>query len=203
MNENIIKFYLTASELKNSLRTGWAEVGIPSEKIESVAEHICGSMLLTIGIMSEKDYSNLDLVKVFKMLLVRELPKAVTEEQSVLSSEENKNTNRDNLERIVNDLKIKDELLALYDEAASLESNEAKFAMYVSKLESDLQAKKYELVGDFTLEKALEDVKNFKEDVKNEILPQVKKASDGWLLFDRRYYNDETFISLSENIQNL
>ena len=33
--------------------------------------------------------------------------------------------------------------------------------------------------------------------------PQMQNASDGWILYDRKYYTDEPFKSLSEEIQNL
>jgi len=117
------------------------------------------------------------------MLLVRELPKTLTSEQSITSSEDKK---------------------AASKEAIAKETEEAKFVDKVTKLESDLQAKIYEMEGSFTLDRALEDVANYPQDLKDEILPQVKKASDGWLLFDRKYYEgDETFVGLSKDIQEL
>jgi 5'-deoxynucleotidase YfbR-like HD superfamily hydrolase len=204
MNKNIIRFYLEANKLKSVIRTGWKEVGISSDKIESVADHVYGCMALIIGLISEKDYSNLNLIKVFKMLVIKELTKANSNEQSVLSKEERKEANRNVIINMTNGLNIQSELVELYDESVALETNESKFVLFVSKLESDIQAKKYELDGEFTLDNALNDVNNYPEDIKNEVLPQVKNASDGWILFDRRYYNgDEIFESLSQDIQKL
>ena len=40
--DNIIKFYYLAMELKDKIRTGWVQIGIEKERLESVAEHICG-----------------------------------------------------------------------------------------------------------------------------------------------------------------
>ena len=71
----------------------------------------------------------------------------------------------------------------------------------VSKLESDFQAKKYELDGEFTLENAKEDIKNYPEELKAK-LGDITKASEGWLNYDRQYY-DELFTSLSEDIEEL
>ncbi len=204
MNKNIIDFYLAASNLKSTVRTGWQEVGIPSDKVESVADHICGCLILTVGLLSEKEYSNLDLNKIMEMLLVKELCKSVTNEQSITSKEDKKAANEAAVKSILAPLKRKDELFALYEEANANETHEAQFVQKVAKLESDLQAKKYELQGDFKLEAAKADVANYPSDLANEILPQVKKASDGWLLFDRRYYgDDEVFVSLSKDIQDL
>ena len=43
MNENIIKTYFEVIKLKNAIRTGWLEVGISADRIESVAEHVFGT----------------------------------------------------------------------------------------------------------------------------------------------------------------
>lgn len=204
MNENILKFYLEAIKLKDVIRTGWKEVGVSAEKIETVAEHVFGCMALTFSITSEKSVTDLDLIKVFKMIFAKEIIKSVNMEQSVLSKDDKRAANRNVLIELTNGLAIQGELISLYDEAIELSSKEAKFALYVSKLESDIQAKKYELEGEFTLENALADIENYPEDIKSEIKGQVENASDGWILFDRRYYdNDETFVSLSKDVQNL
>lgn len=204
MNKNIIDFYLAASDLKSTIRTGWTEVGIPSDRVESVADHICGCLILTLGLISEKNYNDLDFSKIMKMFLVKELYKAITDEQSVISKEDRKKANNEAVKTLLAPLKTADELFNIYVEACSLETDEAKFVQKVSKLESDLQAKKYELQGYFTLEAAKNDVANYPADLKAEILPQMKKASDGWILFDRKYYdNDETFIELSKDIQKI
>lgn len=203
MENKVLKFYLEASKLKETIRTGWKEVGIPAEKIESVADHIFGCLVLTIGICSEYDYSSLDLLKVFKMLFVKELTKKDNKEQSVLSKEDRVALNKKSIRELFGNLADKEEYISLYDESLELKTLEAKFVLYVSKLESDIQAKKYEINGDFTLENALKDVEYYPENIKREVKPQVENASDGWILFDRRYYDDANFIGLSEDIQKL
>ncbi len=202
MNKNIINFYITANKLKNIIRTGWKEVNIPNEKIESVADHVYGCFVLSLAISSEKNL-NLDMEKVYQMLVIKELKKAVSMSEASINSSENIDGKK-LIEEVTADLINQNEFVNIYNEFDAQETEEAKFALYVSKLESDLQAKIYELNGDFKLENALEDVKNYPEELSKEILPQVKKASDGWILFDRRYYNNnETFTELSKDIQNL
>ena len=49
-------------------------------------------------------------------------------------------------------------MVALYEEAIALETEESQFVQKVTKLESDLQAKKYELQGHFELEATKKDV---------------------------------------------
>lgn len=200
MNKNIISFYMMANNLKNVIRTGWKEVGIPSEKIESVADHVYGTLILSLGIIEEKGL-NLDIAKLFKMIILKELSKAITKEQSIITSNKKEDV-KAFTEKILNCLENSSDLIALFDEYESKSSEEAKFAYKVSKLESDLQAKIYEKNGDFTLENALKDIENYPEDIKNSI-KEVNKASDGWLAFDRSYYDDELFISLLEEIKEM
>ena len=202
MNKDIINFYMIASKLKNVKRKGWEEVGISDAKVESVADHIYGSLVLAMALSSEKKL-NLNMEKVFKMLIVKDLKKAILMKEESLNSIEN-NNDEELLKDLTESLLSKDEILSIYHEYKSLETPEAKFVLHISKLESDLQAKKYEQDGDFTLENAKEDVQKYPDALKDEILPQVEKASDGWLLYNRKYYeNDETFLELSKDIQNL
>ena len=71
MNNNIIRFYVLANTLKQKIRSGWLEIGIEKERIESVAEHIYGTLILAIAIDSEKSL-NLDMYRVLKMLILHE-----------------------------------------------------------------------------------------------------------------------------------
>lgn len=196
MNKNILEFYVLANELKNVVRTGWVEVGIPKEKVESVADHVYGSLVLSIAIVSEKNI-DIDLEKVFKMIIVKELKKAINKEEASINS-----VNDGSVEVILNKLSNKEELMNLYEEAENKETKEAKFALMVSKLESDIQAKIYEKNGDFTVENAKKDIENYPEELKSQ-LSNIEKASDGWLTYDRQYYSDELFMSLSKDIQEL
>lgn len=204
MNDNLLKFCFEVLELKNTIRTGWQEVGIPKEKIESVGEHISTTILMASAIIKEYQISNIDELKIFKMIMIKELVKIIKGEQSVISKYDRKASDRNALVAITNGLSIQSEFLALYDEVTAQQSNEANFALYVSKLESDIQAKSYDIKGDFTLENALKDINNYPEDMKKEILPQVSTASDGWICYDRGYYkNSKLFTELSEEIQSI
>ena len=53
MNNNLIKFYLLTNKLKGKIRTGWQELGISSNRLESVAEHVYGCLMLAIALDSE------------------------------------------------------------------------------------------------------------------------------------------------------
>lgn len=202
MNKNVINFYMMSNNLKNVIRKGWQEVGIPRDKIESVADHVCGTMILSLGIIEENKL-DIDIAKLFKMIILKELSKAITNDEQSIINHNTKEGVKAATDKILTLLDNSSDLIALYDEYENKSSKEATFAYKVSKLESDLQAKIYEQNGDFTLENALKDIENFPEEVKSK-MGEVTKASDGWLAFDRDYYeDDELFLSLSKEIQEM
>lgn len=203
--KNVLNFYLAANRLKDVIRTGWLEVEISSDRIESVAEHIYGCLILAIGIESEAGL-DLDMLKVFKMITVKELEKITLKELTTRdypTAEERKNKALETVTKMTEGLVKQGEILELLDEFNKRESKEAKFVYQLAKIESDVQAKIYDLRGEFDLDKALEDAKYYGEELSSQIIPQMKNASDGWILFDRRYYEDETFKALSKEIQSL
>ena len=206
MNQNIINYYLLANNLKNIIRTGWKEVGISSERIESVAEHVYGCLVLAIGLDSEYKL-DIDMSKVFKMIVIKEMEKVHLDKEYTSDghgNEDRKEKAKKTILEATNGLLKQEEFVALFDEVYEKSSKEAIFVYNVGKIESDLQAKIYDLKGEFKLENALADIKNYGEELASTILPQVKNASDGWILFDRRYYvGNEMFDSLSKDIQNL
>lgn len=206
MKNNVLNFYLLANKLKEVVRTGWNEVKISRDRIESVADHIYGCFALTIGLDSEHEL-DLNIEKVFKMLVVKELEKVTLEKEFTTRDyptyEERKANAFETLKEITNGLMKQQELMDLLEEIYLKETKEAKFVNQISKIESDIQAKIYDLSGDFSLDNALEDAKHYGEELSNEILPQMRNASDGWILYDRKSYTDEIFKSLSEDIQNI
>lgn len=203
MNERIIGFYITANKLKNVIRTGWKEVGISSERLESIAEHVYGSIILAIGLESECEL-DIDMAKVMKMLTLKELFKVALKETTTRDANQDVRANaRKTIESMTSELSKCDEIMSLIDECEKNVSKEAKFVNQVSTIESDLQAKIYDLNGEFDIDKAHEDAKYYGEELSNEIIPQIEHASDGWILYDRKHYEDDIFKSLSQAIQDI
>ncbi len=205
MNESIINFYLLANKLKYVIRTGWKEVKISKERIESVAEHVYGCIILSIVTISEGKI-DLDLLKIIKLIVIKELEKINLDKEYTLNGDkitDRKEKALATIKALVKGLIAEDELINLFEEAYDMTSKEAKFAFQIMKIESDFQAKIYDLNGEFSLEVAKEDAKGYGEELSKEIIPQMKNASDGWILFDRRYYEDEIFKNLSQDIQDM
>jgi putative hydrolase of HD superfamily len=198
MNKNVLDFYMQANKLKDIVRTGWIELGVERERIESVAEHVYGTLVLAIALDSEYKLG-LDLLKVFKMLIIKELEKVTLNNftpREYPSKEEKKRLALETISNVLSSLSSKDELLAIYEEYSNRETKEAIFTYKLSKIESDIQVKMYDLEGCLDIEKAKEDVSYYDEPV------EIKNASDGWIQFNRKFYDDELFSSLSNDIEN-
>lgn len=205
MNKNIINFYLAANKLKEVIRTGWLELEISSDRLESVAEHVYGTIVLASAINDEYNL-NLDMYKTLKMITIKELEKVSLKEfttRDYPTKEERQAQAIETITKITEGLIKQEEILDLLQEATKQETKEAKFAFQVSKLESDLQAKIYDMNGKLDIENAKEDAKYFPEELANEIIPQIKNASDSFILYDRQYYTDDIFKKLSKEVQDL
>ena len=199
MNKNILDFYMVANKLKDIVRTGWIELGVERDRVESVAEHVYGTLVLALALDSEYKL-DLDLLKVFKMLIIKELEKVNLNNftpREYPSKEEKKRLALETISNTLSSLSSKDELLEIYEEYSNRETKEAIFTYKLSKIESDIQVKIYDLDGCISIEKAKEDVSYYDEPV------EIKNASDGWIKFNRRFYNDELFSSLSKDIEEL
>lgn len=61
--ENVIRFYMLCSKLKDVVRTGWQRWSVQRERIESIADHVFGVQNLAIIIKSEYEM-DVDIAKV-------------------------------------------------------------------------------------------------------------------------------------------
>lgn len=196
---DIIELYLIILGLKEIPRTGWNEVGVSTNKVESIMAHIGGTVALARLLKTKEEYKDIDMDKVDGLIVINELKKL--EGNVEYSITENGDYSEDFVLSLLNRLSNKDQLVALYDEGKLGQSKEAKFAVMVAKLESDIQAKKYEQEGEFTLDNAKKDIENYPDEIKGK-LGEIKKASDGWISYNQKYY-DENFMKLSEDIKKL
>lgn len=205
MNENIIKFYMLTNELKEKIRNGWIEIGITSGRLESVAEHIYGCLMLAIAIDSEYEL-NLDMYKVLKMLALHELEETIMKDFTIrdgISTEEKLKLGREAVLKATNGLIKQEEIVELLDEYNGYKTKESIFCYHVDKIECDFQAKMYDLQGNFKLENALEDLKYYGEEG-SKIKEKVKTASDVWIEYDKKRYEDDgVFMKLINDIQKI
>lgn len=154
MISDAIRFYYKACELKEMIRQGAKQWRVNRERLESVAEHTFGCLMLAIALESELSLS-IDLGKVLEMLTIHELEEIVIGDITPLSHEnksEMKALARSAVQDMFRDLKSYDKLLSLTDEYNAGESREARFCKAVDKLECVLEFKKYQDACQVSLE---------------------------------------------------
>ena len=204
--ENILKFYCLANTLKYKLRQGWVQINLSSERQESIAEHIYGTLILAISIVYEYKL-DIDLYKVLKMLTLHELEEIkigdLTIRDNITKQEKNK-LGEIAVHEITNGLISQEEIENLIHEFNDRTTKEAKFCYLIDKIECDFQAKIYDLLGYMNYDEVKKDLDYYTDyDAKLEAL-KAKNASDIWLLYDKHLYKDnDIFIKLLDNIKNL
>ncbi|MBO4203933.1 HD domain-containing protein [bacterium] len=157
--DEILRFYLLATQLKDVVRSGRITRNIQRKRVESVAEHIYGTCILAIAIHSEFSAElehEIDLYKVIVMLVIHELEEIVIGDLTpydTMSPEERLRQGREAVQMVLGNLTKKAEYLALTDEFNKQTTPEARFAKMCDKLEADLQVRKYEEEGAISIER--------------------------------------------------
>ena len=144
-NDNILRFYLLATSLKNKIRQGSIYWNVSSPRRESIAEHVYDTCMLAIAIHSEYQM-NINIAKVIMMLVIHELEEIIIGDITPFdktSPIEKEKLGKKAVEEIVSCLILKDEYISLTNEFNSQETKEAKFAYLCDKLDFDLQMKLY------------------------------------------------------------
>lgn len=204
--ENVIRFYMYFSRLKDKLRTGWLDVKISAERIESVAEHTFECMILAFIINSEFKLV-LNMERVFKMLLLHETEEIIMPDYSALatvSKEERNEMSKLVVEKIFGCLSDKEEFDSIVNEFNDSLTKEAKFCKLIDKIQADFQAKMYDLGGYFDIELEKEDCRAWCGDKAEEMIASSTSASDIWLKADEYIYqDDELFSSIQKSIKEI
>lgn len=200
--KRIIDFYLYVNKLKYKIRTGFVEIGITKERLESVAEHIYGCLMLSIAVDSEYNL-NIDMYKVLKMLTIHELDEVLKPDftlRSGITNEEKIKIGVESVNVVASTLSSRDELISLVNEFNEGKTKEARFCYLIDKMECDMQAKVYDLDGNFLTEKAKEDLVYYGSSAKK-IEKNAKTASDYWILYDKpKFKNDKIFKLLCDEL---
>lgn len=202
---NIINFYMYANILKSKIRTGWKEVKISKDRLESVAEHIYGTLILAIAIDSEYK-TNINLEKVMKMLALHELEEILMPDYTVRSNitrEQRIIDGKKCVKKITEKLFKQREIEELLDEFNERKTKEAIFCFHVDKIECDFQAKLYDIEGVFDVEEAKKDLQYYGKN-RDIIEQKAKRASDFWIEYDRpKYDDDDIFKELLDKIKEI
>ena len=144
-----IEFYYKATKLKDMLRQGAVQWNVNKSRLESIAEHTYGCLILAIALHSEFKL-DLNLGKVLEMITIHELEELSIGDITPLDNIDKKSLRkkaRKSVCELVSKLNAKDIIMELTDDFNDSTSIEAEFAKAVDKLECVLEFKKYHDLG--------------------------------------------------------
>ena len=193
---NAMKFYLLATKLKYKIRSGWDENhwNVDSKRIESIAEHIYGTLILAISLNSEFELE-FDMEKVLMMLTIHEIGEVLIGDITPfdkITIQEKAKIEHIAMKNVLGDLLKKEEMFDLLIEFDSHNTKESKFAYLCDKIEADIQAKIYQDMG---YQHDLDHQNNnvvFKNPKINQMIENgAQSAFDIWYEWDKSKYKDE------------
>ena len=143
----VIKFHNLCCKLKKVIRTGWKVWHVEDDRVESIAEHVFGSCMLAVGIMSEIENCNLDENKVIAMIALHETEEILIGDITPYEDDKmktKKECGKQAVAELFSNLDFSINFENLIKEFEEFKTPEAKFARMCDKLEAGLQAYMYE-----------------------------------------------------------
>ena len=140
--KKILDLYFVTNKLKNVLRQGWVNWCLEGVRVESIAEHIYGTLMLAVSICANTT-QDVDMNKVALMLALHEVEEIIIGDIAFFDIERAKTKKEDGkkaVNKIFENCVNKQEFLDVIAEFEEGVTKEAKFARMCDKLEADLQA---------------------------------------------------------------
>lgn len=197
--EKIFDLYFLTRRLKETLRRGWTGWKVKDYRIESIAEHIFGTIMLATSICANTE-TDVDINKVALMLALHETEEIVIEDLTPFDIEKNKTKRQDGkvaVDYVFKDCENRDYFMDIIEEFEKRETPEAKFAFQCDKMEADLQAYFYE--GHFDWKSVPDNMKN-DERVLALRNKGFNKVSELFLQNDKHYFSD-IFLDLANRLE--
>ena len=176
----ILEMYFQINHLKQLLRRGWRRKERVSEKhCESVADH-CFGMLILAWLIMEKSALDMDVLKVFKMIIAHEFGEIYAGDITpvdAISKTEKHAREKTSVLKIFGKVPGGEIFIELWYEYEAKDSREAIFVTQIDKLEMAFQAAVYELQyrkDFFAFFRSAEEAINLPE-IKS-VLEEVKKV---------------------------
>lgn len=194
--EEIFEFYYLNFRLKDKKRTGWDEKhwNIQSNRIETVSEHVIGSIALAMGLNMKFKY-NIDIDKVLKMLVIHEIGETLIGDITPfdgITPEMKREIEHKAMKDALGNLKEKDAMLALLFEFDDVKTLEAKYSHSCDKEDADLKSKIYQ---DKKMHHPLNEQQNnvvFKSPkIQQMVKNGAKDAFDIWYEWDKSIYAED------------
>lgn len=143
--QKTFELYCLANRLKDVVRTGWKRWAVERERVESIAEHVYGSIMLAVAIISNSDIKNLDVQKVVTMLALHETEEILIGDLTYMDKEykNKRQMGEEAVAKIFAGCDNSESFLKLIAEYNQNQTNEAKFAHMCDHMEGILQAYLY------------------------------------------------------------
>ena len=191
MISQAIEFYYKATKLKDALRQGAVVWNVSKPRMESIAEHTFGCMILAVALHSELNL-DLDLGKVLEMITIHELEELSIGDITPLSKvkkEDVKDKARESVVELVKAINTHEHIMDLTDDFNLHNSKEAKFAHAIDKLENVLEFKKYQDNDFVSLDNVTEEMLQ-NEKLKEYVDAGVYDLADIFFLFHKSAYEE-------------
>lgn len=201
--ENVIKYYMICNKLKYIIRTGWKCWNVKRDRLESIAEHVYGTMMLAIAMYSEYDY-DIDIMRVIFMLAIHEVGECVIGDLTMfqIDREEKERIEHEAVHKILCNLIDGDMIERLFLEFDEHKTLESMFAYWCDKLECDIQSRIYDLEGCVDLNNQFGNSALNDERVMN-LLDSGCSFSEMFIEFGQMNYGyDDNFICVSNYVKN-
>ena len=143
--QKIIDLYFVTNKLKTVLRQGWLNWQVDNTRVESIAEHIYGTLMLAVSICANTN-QDVDLYKVALMLALHEVEEIIIGDIAFFDTDKQKTKKEDGtraVEKVFENCANNQEFLDIIAEFEDCKTKEAKFARACDKFEADLQAYLY------------------------------------------------------------
>ena len=187
------------------LRAGWANWGVNSTLVDTVATHSVAAQFLAIYIADRwliSDSKGADMEKIIMALVVHNLPAAVLGDVPLfkMSSSEKKKAESDAFAKLTEPLGISDQLTKRFRAIQNHTSDNMCFANFVGKTETDFQAKYYDETGCVNLDNQANNKALENPDIKK-LLSEGCSFSETWIRYSQlKFGYDSTFKSISNII---
>lgn len=198
--KQIFQMYKNAHTLKTVLRSGWVKWGLDKKiRHESIAEHVYGCCMLALSIFANGGANNLNVGKVFTMLVLHETEEIFIGDITPFDKKvgDKKELGKQAVIKFFESAPNADYFLKIIEEFEANETEEAKFAHRVDKFEADIQAKYYD---NHFVEKKDKSVLKSERIMRYKALGYTK-VSEYFALYDKQIF-DDYFLKLLENLEH-
>lgn len=189
--KSVCDFYVLAIKLKDVIRKGYINACVTKERLESVAEHVYGTLNLAIAIYYTYKQP-IDLPKVLYMISIHEMEEIILGDVAMTDPNYNevKKKSKEAVLDVLSILEDNNEIKKIIDEFEEAKTKEARFAYLCDKLECDLYVKVMSEKGYFDIEELSKKDNFFAHNIKTgkETLAEIWYPGD-----EKKFINDPIF----------